>query len=139
MAMNASSGKHNSQYLRPPSVDGTPTVDGDLLSVLAAMADPIRLRIIALLRERERCICHLTEMLGRSQGTISHHMAILKRAGLVRERRDPDDARWTHYSLDETAAARTKAAIGELLDTSNLDRRPASCRNGTPGGSISTL
>ncbi len=95
---------------------------------LAALADPVRLRLIVLLREREQCVCHLTEVLGLSQGTISHHMAVLKRAGLVHKRHDPCDTRWTYYALDERNAAALLCAISELLDTSGTDRTPASCR-----------
>ena len=103
-------------------------VEADLWAGLSALADPVRLRIVALLREREQCVCHLTAELGLSQGTISHHMGVLKRAGLVRDRRDPDDARWVYYGLDEQVACRLKAHLGDLLDTSRTDPTPASCR-----------
>src|SRR5674536_149413 len=69
----------------------------ELQSVLQALADPSRLRIVLMLREREQCVCHLTEALSLSQGTVSHHMSVLKRAGLVRDRRDSADGRWVYY------------------------------------------
>ena len=102
--------------------------DGGLWLGLSALADPVRLRIVAMLREREQCVCHLTETFGLSQGTISHHMGVLKRAGLVRDRRDPDDARWVYYALDEDGACRLKARLGDLLDTCYTDPTLASCR-----------
>jgi DNA-binding transcriptional ArsR family regulator len=95
---------------------------------MTALADPMRLRIVALLAEREQCVCHLTDALGLSQGTVSHHMQVLKRAGLVRDRRDPDDARWVYYSLDEDGARRLQARLADLLDTTHADPAPASCR-----------
>ena len=100
----------------------------DLLAALSALADPTRLRIVTLLGEREQCVCHLTEALGRTQGTISHHMGKLKRAGLVRDRRDPDDARWIYYSLDPEGACHLKSSLADLLDTTHTDPAPASCR-----------
>ncbi len=92
------------------------------------MADPVRLRIVTLLREREQCVCHLTEALGLSQGTISHHIGLLKRGGLVRDRRDPDDARWVYYALDEEGVRRFKEHVADLLDTSRTDPRAVLCR-----------
>lgn len=103
-------------------------VDTRLWAGLVALADPVRLRIVLMLREREQCNCHLTERLGLSQGTISYHMGLLKRAGLVRDRRDPDDTRWVYYSLDKDGAARFEELLHALLDTSQTDPRPALCR-----------
>ncbi|MDA8216835.1 MAG: metalloregulator ArsR/SmtB family transcription factor [Dehalococcoidales bacterium] len=105
-----------------------PPVEAALWAGLSALADPVRLRIFVLLRKGEQCVCHLTEELGLSQGTISHHMAVLKRAALVRDRRDPDDARWVYYSLDEAGTAHLRQALQGLLDTSQTDPRPVSCR-----------
>ncbi|MHB1415525.1 MAG: ArsR/SmtB family transcription factor [Chloroflexota bacterium] len=103
-------------------------VEAELWAGLSALADPVRLRILVLLHEREQCVCHLTAALGLSQGTISHHMGVLKRAGLVRDRRDPDDARWVYYSLDEVGTAHLRKALQGLLDTSQTDPQPVSCR-----------
>ena len=103
-------------------------IDDGLWLALSALGDPVRLRIVTLLVEREQCVCHLTETLGLSQGTISHHMGVLKRACLVRDRRDPDDARWAYYALDEAGACRLKTYLTKLFDTEHTDRAPASCR-----------
>ena len=103
-------------------------VEEGLWLALSALADPVRLRIVSRLVEREQCVCHLTAALGLSQGTVSHHMGVLKRAGLVRDRRDPDDARWTYYALNEEGACYLKARLADLLDTGRTDPTPASCR-----------
>ena len=102
---------------------------GPLLLALQALADPSRLRILLMLREREQCVCHLTEGLGLSQGTVSHHMAVLKRAGLVRDRRDPTDARWVYYSLDPSARE-VGRLLADLLDGSRADPVQADCTGG---------
>ena len=107
-------------------------VDADLLAALVALADPVRLKIVLMLRQRERCVCDLAEALHLSQGTVSHHMGLLKRAGLVRDRRDPDDFRWVYYSLDCDGRAWLTEAIAALLDTSEMDPTPASCRDRRP-------
>lgn len=98
----------------------------ELLPVLRALADPSRLRIVEMLREREQCVCHLLERLGLTQGTVSHHMAVLKRVGLVRDRRDDSDARWVYYSLTPEAR-RWGQRLADLLDTTQVDPVPADC------------
>jgi len=56
----------------------------DLAQVFAALADPIRLRILSLVAEAgEVCSCNLLEPLGRSQPTVSHHTKVLADAGLI--------------------------------------------------------
>src|SRR5660398_5575 len=64
--------------------------------VLKAAADPARVRILKLLGGRELCVYQLMELLALSQSTISGHLSLLKKAGLVNDRRD---GRWVHYSL----------------------------------------
>jgi ArsR family transcriptional regulator len=108
----------------PTSADEEP--ERYLLAGLQALADPSRLRIVTLLRERERCVCHLVEALDVKQSTISHHMSVLKRAGLVVDRRDEKDARWTYYSLSPSAV-RLGRGIVSLLDAAGVDPAPADC------------
>ena len=67
-----------------------------LVTRFDAFSNPTRLRLLALLRRREHCVCDLVAILGIPQGTASRHLARLKRAGLVRSR---DQGYWTYYSL----------------------------------------
>jgi ArsR family transcriptional regulator, arsenate/arsenite/antimonite-responsive transcriptional repressor len=64
-----------------------PEPDAAVLSVrFAALGDPVRLRLLSLLANAEGgavCVCDLTEPVGRSQGTVSHHLKVLSNAGLV--------------------------------------------------------
>src|SRR5438552_8966202 len=71
-----------------------------LESVFKALADPTRLRIIGLLADGEVCVCHIYESLRIPQPKASRHLAYLRRAGLVRTRRD---GLWVHYRLAEPA------------------------------------
>lgn len=67
--------------------------------VLAALADPVRLRIVSMLlaaADGAICGCDLEEPLSLSQPTVSHHLKVLREAGLVEgERR----GRWVHYRV----------------------------------------
>jgi DNA-binding transcriptional ArsR family regulator len=68
--------------------------------IFKAMADPCRLKILMLLREGELCVCEIMVGLNRPQSTTSHHLSILKDAGLIKERKD---GRWSRYRLSEGA------------------------------------
>jgi ArsR family transcriptional regulator, arsenate/arsenite/antimonite-responsive transcriptional repressor len=103
-------------------------VEPRLWEALCALADPVRLRIVCLLRQREQCVCHLTSALELSQPTISHHMAILRRAGLVLDRHD---ASWTYYRLDPAASRSVSKSVASLLN-SGLDADPDQCRTTCP-------
>jgi len=68
--------------------------------VFKAMADPCRLKILSLLREGELCACEIMVGVDRPQSSTSHHLSILKDAGLIKERKD---GRWSRYRLSEGA------------------------------------
>jgi ArsR family transcriptional regulator len=71
----------------------------ELAAALKILADPARLRLLSLIQAQpggEACVCHLTEPLGLSQPTVSHHLKVLLDAGLVeRERRGS----WAYYRV----------------------------------------
>lgn len=82
----------------------------ELALALKALADPARMRIVDILKSQpglEACVCDMTEPLGLSQPTVSHHLKVLTSAGILhRERRGS----WAWYRLetarlDEIAAA----------------------------------
>jgi len=65
-----------------------------------ALSDEIRLEVIELLREGERCVCDLTEALDIAQPRLSWHLKALKDAGLLSDRRE---GRWIYYTLERDA------------------------------------
>jgi len=83
----------------------------DLAQLLKAVADPARLQILSLLRaqpECAACVCDLTEPLGLSQPTVSHHLKILREAGLVDTHKR---GYWTWYSLRPTRLSELAAVL----------------------------
>ena len=79
-----------------------------------ALADPARVAIVATLAraEHEVCVCDFTSGLDLNQSTVSHHLKLLKDAGLVlSERRGT----WGYYSLAPVARARLDAALAAVL------------------------
>ena len=82
----------------------------ELASVLAALGDPVRLRLFSLVAAQgEVCSCHLEEPLGKSQPTVSHHTRVLAEAGLVvGERR----GRWMWWSIVPERLALLRRLLG---------------------------
>jgi len=80
-------------------------------AALKVIADPARLRLLSLIQAQpghEACVCHLTEPLGLSQPTVSHHLKVLLQAGLVeRERRGS----WAYFRVREEPLAALRALL----------------------------
>jgi ArsR family transcriptional regulator, arsenate/arsenite/antimonite-responsive transcriptional repressor len=82
-----------------------------LAGVLKAIAEPTRLRLVSLVAahtDGEACVCDLTEPVGLSQPTVSHHLKVLVDAGVLqREQR----GKWAYYKL----VPATFISISQLL------------------------
>ena len=82
---------------------------------LKALADPARLRLLSILAAHdggEACVCDLTEPLGLSQPTVSHHLKVLTEAGFVtREKRGV----WAYYTLQPAALAQLVSHLEQHL------------------------
>jgi ArsR family transcriptional regulator len=81
-----------------------------LAGAFHALSDPLRLRVLELLRSRELCVCELSEQLAVGQSKLSFHLKTLKDAGLVRARQQK---RWTYYSLDLSALVAVEQYLAE--------------------------
>jgi ArsR family transcriptional regulator len=85
----------------------------DLARLLKALADPTRLRLVSMVAAHEggeACVCELTEPLGLTQPTISHHLKILVDAGVfTRDKRGV----WAYYAL----VPATLDALSAVLST----------------------
>lgn len=88
----------------------TPGEAEDLAPILAALADPVRLRLLSIVAaEGEACSCNLEAPLGKSQPTISHHTRVLADAGLiVGEKR----GRWTWWKVVPDRLATLRHVLG---------------------------
>ena len=83
-----------------------------LAGALKALADPSRLRLLGLIQSQpggEACVCHLTGPLGLSQPTVSHHLKVLREAGLVeREQRGS----WAYFRVVPEPLGFTQHVLG---------------------------
>lgn len=105
-------------------------------TVAKAVADPSRVRILKLLEGGELCVCQITAVLDLASATVSKHLAALKTAGLLQQRRD---GKWVHYRLAErelnpyalSFLALVAASLGSDPTTAE-DRRVLALVNAVP-------
>ncbi len=86
----------------------------ELSRSLKALSDPTRLRLLSLIAahvDGEACVCDLTGSVDVGQPTISHHLKILREAGLVTSRRR---GTWVHYAIVPGAVERITAALAAV-------------------------
>ena len=99
----------------------TDAVAADLAKAFKALGDPVRLRLLSLIAARaggEVCVCDLTDAFAVTGPTISHHLRVLREAGLIDcERRGT----WVYYWIIPAALA----PLSQLLDTSAVSSTTA--------------
>ncbi|EAR17948.1 ArsR/SmtB family transcription factor [Synechococcus sp. W2B2] len=94
------------------SVDKVLNLDSDQAqSLLKALSDPLRLRILDQLSTGERCVCDLTEALTLSQSRLSFHLKVMKEAGLLGDRQS---GRWVYYRIRTEALNALQGWLHEL-------------------------
>ncbi len=108
------------QYICDETVDQT-------AGLLKALADPNRLRIFDLLMQGDSCNCELNDRLGLPPNLLSHHLSILRKAGLINSRRDAVDHRWIYYSVEREAVARWQSWFTRFLDPARIQTRATLC------------
>lgn len=99
----------------PGTAPALPLAEAERIARLfKALGDPTRVRLLSMISSAEggeACICDLTDPVGLSQGTVSHHMKLLTDAGLVtREQR----GKWAYFALADGALDAAGTALRGL-------------------------
>ncbi len=84
-----------------------------MTNLFKALAHQTRLHILSLLLDGEVCVCQIMNILDLPQSTASRHLAILKKAGLVIDRRD---GTWSHYSLTKGSSEMADQLLAVLTE-----------------------
>jgi ArsR family transcriptional regulator len=92
--------------------------------IFHALSDETRLAVLGRLRNGDRCVCDLMDLLGAGQSLLSFHMRVLKEAGLVLDRRE---GRWIHYALNPEGLEAAGRAIESLRDSKGAAEAAACC------------
>jgi|SRR6516164_443263 ArsR family transcriptional regulator len=82
-----------------------------LLTLARVLSDPTRVRVLALLRNGELCVCELVDALGIGQSSLSSHLQICREAGVLTTRKE---SRWIYYSLSLLSAGQIKALFSQF-------------------------
>lgn len=98
-----------------------------LARLLKVLSDPTRLTIFDALMQGVQCNCDLGERLGLPMNLISHHLKVLRQAGLVQVERDPWDSRWLYYSVDARALEELRTWLANFLDPARIRPRLSTC------------
>jgi len=104
-----------------------PTNLQTLADRLKVLAEPKRLLILYLLIEGVQCNCELGEELDMPPNLISHHLRVLREAGLVDVERDALDARWIYYSVNREALGELNEVFGLFFDPGRIKPRRPTC------------
>lgn len=99
-----------------------------LVAWLKVLAEPRRLQIFDLLMQGVQCNCELGEQLHLAPNLISHHLSVLRRAGLVDMERDQSDSRWVYYSVNLAALEALNTTFGAFFNPARIQQRQPACR-----------
>lgn len=92
-----------------------------ITKILKALADESRIRIIALLKERNcLCVCEITQIIGLSQPTVSSHLKKLQDAEIITYSKD---GLWVNYTLDKNMENEIKQLLGLIIQMLGKDER----------------
>jgi ArsR family transcriptional regulator, arsenate/arsenite/antimonite-responsive transcriptional repressor len=114
----------------------------DILNIFKALSEETRLRVLKLLDRGELCVCDIVAALDLIQPKISFHLAVLKDAGLIKDRKQ---GKWVHYKIDDSDMFRRFLILSALERISAASVREDSKRlaeflkNKTAKGNVATL
>ena len=98
-----------------------------LANRLKVLAEPKRLLIFNLLMGGVQCNCELGDSLDMAPNLISHHLSVLRQAGLVDVERDAIDSRWVYYSVNLAALNELNKSFGAFFDPARIQPRRLTC------------
>ena len=95
---------------------------------LKVLCEPNRLMLLDAIISGVQCNCDLGESLGMAPNLISHHLSVMREAGLIDAERDQTDARWIYYTANAEALKSLQHLLSAFLDPSRIQSLLTSCR-----------
>ena len=99
----------------------------DLARWLKVIGEPNRLLLLEKIIEGVQCNCELGDATQMAPNLISHHLSVLREAGLIETERDPIDGRWIYYSINPKAMEMLRSLFGNFFDTARIQPRRLTC------------
>jgi ArsR family transcriptional regulator len=100
------------------------TASKNAVDVFHALSDETRLEILERLRNGEKCVCELTDVLKAAQSRLSFHLKVLKDAGLIRDR---PEGRWMYYALHSEGLEEAAEMLHGLKKAAKASRSSNGC------------
>lgn len=94
---------------------------------LKIICEPNRLMLLEKIIEGIHCNCELGQALKIAPNLISHHLSVLREAGLITAERDPVDNRWVYYSINPIRMDELQAFFADFFDKDRIQPRGATC------------
>ncbi|MCL4559807.1 MAG: metalloregulator ArsR/SmtB family transcription factor [Chloroflexi bacterium] len=99
----------------------------DFARWLKVICEPNRLLLLEKIIDGVQCNCELGDALEMAPNLISHHLSVLREAGLIEAERDPVDGRWVYYSINLKAMEDLRSLFGDFFDTRRIQPRRLTC------------
>ncbi len=100
---------------------------GELGRWLKVICEPNRLFLLEKIIEGVQCNCELGDALQMAPNLISHHLSVLREAGLIEAERDPVDGRWVYYSINNKAMEELSSLFGDFFNMGRIQPRRLTC------------
>jgi len=94
---------------------------------LKILSEPNRLMILEKIAEGIQCNCELGNALNIAPNLISHHLSVLREAGLIETTRSIEDARWIYFTIDQKTFEDIRTFFHEFFDPSRIKPRHPTC------------
>lgn len=94
---------------------------------LKVICEPKRLMLLEKIIQGVQCNCELGDALQMAPNLISHHLSVLREAGLIETERDPVDGRWVYYSVNPKAMEELRSLFGDFFDINRVQPRKLTC------------
>ncbi|MBN1801277.1 MAG: winged helix-turn-helix transcriptional regulator [Candidatus Lokiarchaeota archaeon] len=91
----------------------------EMANLFSVLGNDLRLSILKILNQKDRCVCELEAMLDKSQPSISHHLKLLEKAGLIR---GVKKGYFTHYEPIKSKLERFFRLINKEFPPNNIDK-----------------
>ncbi len=108
-------------------IDRASSKHSEVAHALKVLGDPTRLLILERLMQGVQCNCEIGNDLDLPMNLISHHLKVLREAGLVNAERDSLDRRWIYYSVDVQALVQLREMLCAFFDPERVQARLPSC------------
>lgn len=104
----------------------TKSID-EIANLLKILSEPNRLRILEKIMNGVQCNCELGSALHIAPNLISHHLSVLRDAEIIKTERDPFDARWIYYSINDPKMEEIRTFLGSFFHPSRVKPRQLTC------------